>query len=123
MIEGETAGVEVYLPSPAQGGFIIKIPKIQHLVYSIQYPDNKNLSDIDVYKRQPLAKLKEYYRTKPALFQKRPINHPGPDIYRLPFDQTFQFSILGDVIIVRVLVGADDLVTRLFDGNVADEVG
>ena len=24
----------------------IKIPKIQHLVYSIQYPDNKNLSDI-----------------------------------------------------------------------------
>ncbi len=39
-----------------------------------QHIPQKNLGHVT-----PLAKLKEYYRTKPALFQKRPINHPGPD--------------------------------------------
>lgn len=42
-------------------------------LYNQQIPQ-KNLGHVT-----PLAKLKEYYRTKPALFQKRPINHPGPD--------------------------------------------
>ena len=39
-----------------------------------QHIPQKNLGHVT-----PLAKLKEHYHTKPALFQKRPINHPGPD--------------------------------------------
>ncbi len=46
MIEGETAGVEVYLPGPVENGFPMRAPKIQHLGYSLQYPDEKNLSEI-----------------------------------------------------------------------------
>ena len=38
------------------------------------YIPQKNLGHVT-----PVAKLKEYYHTKSALFQKRPINHPGPD--------------------------------------------
>ena len=39
-----------------------------------QYIPQKNLGHVT-----PVDKLKEYYRVKPELFQKRPINHPGPD--------------------------------------------
>ena len=46
VIEGETAGVEVYLPGPVESGFPMRAPKIQHLRYSLQYPDEKNLSEI-----------------------------------------------------------------------------
>ncbi|HHW76161.1 MAG TPA: IS481 family transposase [Xanthomonadaceae bacterium] len=38
------------------------------------YIPQKNLGHV-----APITKLKDYYRTKPALFQKRPINLPGPD--------------------------------------------
>jgi len=48
------------------------LQKSLHL-YNHHIPQ-KNLSHVT-----PVAKLKEYHRTKPALFQKRPINHPGPD--------------------------------------------
>ncbi len=46
VIEGETAGVEIYLPASVEGGFPIRAPKIQHLTYSFQYPDIKSLSSI-----------------------------------------------------------------------------
>ncbi|MDG4554071.1 MAG: trypsin-like peptidase domain-containing protein [Candidatus Competibacter sp.] len=46
VIEGETVGVEIYLPSPGAGGFPIRAPKVQHLSYSLQYPDTKSLSEI-----------------------------------------------------------------------------
>ncbi|MGB5063369.1 MAG: trypsin-like peptidase domain-containing protein [Candidatus Competibacter sp.] len=46
VIEGETAGVEIYLPASVEGGFPIRAPKIQHLTDSFQYPDEKRLSDI-----------------------------------------------------------------------------
>lgn len=39
------------------------------------YIPQKNLGHVT-----PIDKLKEYYRVKPELFQKKPINHPGPDI-------------------------------------------
>ncbi|MCB1795891.1 MAG: hypothetical protein KDJ70_15990, partial [Candidatus Competibacteraceae bacterium] len=38
------------------------------------YIPQKNLGHVT-----PVDKLKEYYRVKPELFQKKPINHPGPD--------------------------------------------
>ncbi len=38
------------------------------------YIPQKNLGHVT-----PIDKLKEYYRVKLELFQKRPINHPGPD--------------------------------------------
>lgn len=40
------------------------------------YIPQKNLGHVT-----PIDKLKEYYRVKPELFQKKPINHPGPDNY------------------------------------------
>ena len=43
VIEGETAGVEIYLPGPVESGFPMRAPKIQHLEYSLQYPDEKDL--------------------------------------------------------------------------------
>lgn len=43
-----------------------------------QFIPQKNLGHVT-----PIAKLKEYYRTQPELFQKKPANHPGPDIYSL----------------------------------------
>ena len=46
VIEGETAGVEIYLPGPVESGFPMRAPKIQHLAYSFQYPDEKRLFDI-----------------------------------------------------------------------------
>ena len=46
VIEGETAGVEIYLPASVEGGFPIRAPKIQHLTQSFQYPEAKNLSQI-----------------------------------------------------------------------------
>ncbi|MCB1825473.1 MAG: trypsin-like peptidase domain-containing protein [Candidatus Competibacteraceae bacterium] len=46
VIEGETAGVEIYLPASVEGGFPIRAPKIQHLTYSLQYPNEENLFDI-----------------------------------------------------------------------------
>ena len=42
-------------------------------LYNQHIPQKKHVT--------PVAKLKEHYHTKPALFQKRPINHPGPDSY------------------------------------------
>jgi transposase-like protein len=41
-----------------------------------QHIPQKNLGHVT-----PIAKLQEYYRIKPKLFQKKPINHPGPDNY------------------------------------------
>ncbi|MDG4553828.1 MAG: hypothetical protein P9E24_06220 [Candidatus Competibacter sp.] len=46
VIEGETAGVEIYLPGPVESGFPMRASKIQHLAYSLQYPDEKDLSGI-----------------------------------------------------------------------------
>ena len=46
VIEGETAEVEIDLPASVESGFAIRVPKIQHLAYSLQYPDEKRLSDI-----------------------------------------------------------------------------
>lgn len=46
VIEGDTIAVEIYLPSPAKDGFRLTVPKIQHLVDSIQHPSTKNLSDL-----------------------------------------------------------------------------
>ena len=40
-------------------------------LYNQHIPQKKHVT--------PVAKLKEHYHTKPALFQERPINHPGPD--------------------------------------------
>ena len=39
-----------------------------------QHTPQKNLGHVTL-----VAKLKEYCRANPALFQKRPIIHPGPD--------------------------------------------
>ena len=46
VIKGDTIGIEVYLPSPPAAAFRIIAPKIQHLVYSLQDPDAKNLDHI-----------------------------------------------------------------------------
>jgi len=43
------------------------------------YIPQKNLGHVT-----PVDKLKEYYRVKPELFQKKPINHPGLDSYSMP---------------------------------------
>ena len=43
-----------------------------------QHIPQKNLGHVT-----PIAKLQEYYRIKPKLFQKKPINHPGPDTYAM----------------------------------------
>lgn len=53
------------------------LQKYLHL-YNHDIPQ-KNLGHVT-----PVAKLKEYYHTKPTLFQKRPINHPGPDSLSVP---------------------------------------
>ncbi|MEZ5577746.1 MAG: IS481 family transposase [Candidatus Competibacteraceae bacterium] len=54
------------------------LQKYLHL-YNHHIPQ-KNLGHVT-----PVAKLQEYYWIKPALFQKKPINHPGPDRYSLDF--------------------------------------
>ncbi len=46
VIEGETAGVEIYLPASVTGEFSIEAPKIQHLAHSLQDSDAKSLSGI-----------------------------------------------------------------------------
>ncbi|MBE2293669.1 MAG: hypothetical protein IAF00_01920, partial [Phycisphaerales bacterium] len=46
VIEGETAEVEIGLPASVESGFSIRVPKIQHLAYSLQYPNEKRLSEI-----------------------------------------------------------------------------
>ena len=46
----------------------------QYLHLYNQHIPQKNLGHVT-----PIAKLKEYYQIKPTLFQKRPINHPGPN--------------------------------------------
>ena len=47
VIEGETIGVEIYLPASVDpGGFSISIPQVSHLVHSMSYTSKKSLSDI-----------------------------------------------------------------------------
>ncbi len=46
VIEGETAGVEIYIPAGSRNDFSVEIPQIQHLVYSVMDPDDKALSGI-----------------------------------------------------------------------------
>jgi lysyl endopeptidase len=46
VIEGETAGVEIYLPASVEGGFPIRAPKIQHLTIRFSIQTTKNLSQI-----------------------------------------------------------------------------
>ncbi|MDZ7621713.1 MAG: trypsin-like peptidase domain-containing protein [Candidatus Competibacteraceae bacterium] len=46
VIEGETAGVEIYVPGEVGHDFSIEAPQIQHLVYSVLNPDDKALQDI-----------------------------------------------------------------------------
>ncbi len=46
VIEGETAGVEIYLPASVTDEFSIRAPKIQHLTYSLEYPNEENFFEI-----------------------------------------------------------------------------
>jgi hypothetical protein len=52
----------------------LEITLAQSLHLYNQSIPQKNLGHVT-----PIAKLKEYYRMKPDLFQKKPTNHPGPD--------------------------------------------
>ncbi len=46
VIEGDTAGVEIYAPATVVEPFAIEAPQVQHLGYSVQDPDDKALQDI-----------------------------------------------------------------------------
>ena len=46
VIEGETAGVEIYVPGDVGHDFAIEAPEIQHLVYSVRNPDDKALQEL-----------------------------------------------------------------------------